>query len=177
LRQRELFGDRIRPFGMLEEVCNRDTLEGPEIENLARSLHEDYVRRESLRGQGGSSLKSWADLPEDLRRSNYHAADHFAIKLRALGLTIAGPGEKAGEVPVLDPADIEVLARMEHRRFCAERFLAGWRCDPRPKDPVNKTNPTLVPWDQLPESEKDKDREQVRTIPQVLAGAGRPVRR
>lgn len=95
-RQRELFGDRIRPFGMLEEVCNRETLEGPEVEDLARSLHEDYVRRESLRGQGGSSLKSWADLPEDLRRSNYHAADHCAIKLRALGLTVAGPGKSQG---------------------------------------------------------------------------------
>ena len=61
---------------------------------------------------------------------------------------------------------------MEHLRFCGERLLAGWRYAPGPKDPVHKTSPTLVPWEDISEVEREKDREQVRAIPQVLAEAG-----
>ena len=62
---------------------------------------------------------------------------------------------------------------MEHRRFCAERFLAGWRHAPGPKDPVAKTNPTLVPWEEISEMEKDKDRDQVRQIPGIVSAMRR----
>jgi hypothetical protein len=176
-RQEELFGDQIRPFGMREDVCNRRTLEQPQMEAIARAFHDDYVRRERAKGVAGgnSSMVSWDDLPDDLKRSNYHAADHAEVKVRALGLRIAE--SPAGVVPVTEftAEEIEILSRMEHQRFCAERLLGGWRRDAKSKDPVNKTNPTLVPWGALDEAERDKDREQVREIPQIFASAGRVV--
>ncbi len=168
-RQRELFGDRIRPFGMLEDVCNRESLERTEVEAVARALHENYARRTAASGPA----KAWADLPDDLRRSNFHAADHFAVKMRAVGLFLAGPGEPGGAIPAFSPSQVDILARMEHRRFCAERFLAGWRHAPGPKDPVAKTNPTLVPWEEISEMEKDKDRDQVRQIPGIVSAMRR----
>lgn len=172
-RQSELFGNQIRPFGMLEDVCNREALEKPVLDALARSLHEAYVREQGAKG--GSAAKSaeasWEDLPEDLRNSNRHAADHFAVKLRAVGCAMVRH-PAAAEPAVFSAEEIEILSRMEHFRFCAERFLAGWRYDPKPKDSVRKTNPTLAPWEALPEGEREKDREQVRAMPKVLAGAG-----
>ena len=40
------------------------------------------------------------------------------------------------------------------------------------RDDGAKVHPCLVSWDELPESEKDKDRDAVRNIPVVLAAAG-----
>ncbi len=177
-RQEELFGDQIRPFGMREDVCNRHTLEQPQMEAIARAFHEDYVRRESLKAGakgGNSSMVSWEELPDDLKRSNYHAADHAEVKIRALGYRIAESPRGVEPVTAFTDGEIEILSRMEHFRFCAERLLGGWRYDANGKDAVNKTNPTLVPWDGLNEAERDKDREQAREIPQIFSSAGRVV--
>jgi hypothetical protein len=48
----------------------------------------------------------------------------------------------------------------------------GWRRTDGPKDPASLRHPLLVPWEELPESERDKDREPVREIPEMLARAG-----
>jgi voltage-gated potassium channel Kch len=172
-RQDELFGSRIRPFGMLEDVCNREGLETPRLDALARSIHEVYVREQGAKGDSASTNSTavaWDDLPEDLRSSNRHAADHFAVKLRAVGCAMVRP--TGGAAAELTRDEIEILSRMEHSRFCAERFLAGWRYDPKPKDPVRKTSPTLLPWDAIPDAEREKDREQVRAMPKIIAQAG-----
>ncbi len=177
-RQDALFCDRISPFGMREDVCNRRTLEEPQMEAIARAFHEDYVRRETSKSPapaGNTSLVPWEELPDDLKRSNYHAADHAEVKIRAVGLRVANSPQGVEPVTAFTPEEIEVLSRMEHHRFCAERLLGGWRYDTSGKDPVNKTNPTLVPWAALSEGERDKDREQVREIPQIFASAGRVV--
>ena len=59
------------------------------------------------------------------------------------------------------PADLlqlgEVLARNIHEVFAQHRFQEGWTYGPERSDRL-KTNPTLVPYDQLPEIEKDYDR-------------------
>jgi voltage-gated potassium channel Kch len=179
-RQHELFGSRIRPFGMREEVCNRRTLEQPETEALARSLHEDYRRKALAAGDtpaNNPSLAPWGALSEDLKRSNHHAAGHFEVKMRAIGLRIVDAKAPGSPVTDLDPRDVETLSRMEHERFCAERFLGGWRHAPGRKDAVLKTNPTLVPWSELSERDRDKDRDQVKAIPRILAQAGLGLRR
>jgi len=50
----------------------------------------------------------------------------------------------------------ETLARNNHENYCSRRMAEGWTLGPR--DDVKKTNPTLVPYEELPESEKDYDR-------------------
>ncbi len=69
------------------------------------------------------------------------------------------------------PAEIreltELLARNTHENWSRRRMAEGWRYGPRRDDP-RKEHPSLVPYDQLPESEKDYDRttamETVKTI-------------
>ena len=60
------------------------------------------------------------------------------------------------------------LAEMEHNRWMAERLLAGWRYAPGTKNLDTKTSPSLVPWEQLPAIEQDKDRDTIRNIPTLL---------
>jgi hypothetical protein len=52
----------------------------------------------------------------------------------------------------------------------AERRKAGWR--PGPRDVLGRTTPYLVPWEQLSEEVRDKDRLFIRGLPRLLASVG-----
>lgn len=52
---------------------------------------------------------------------------------------------------------IEQLAESAHDHWALQRLRDGWRYGPR-RDDTAKTHPCLVPYAQLPESEKAYDR-------------------
>jgi hypothetical protein len=72
---------------------------------------------------------------------------------------------------VVLPADLEalteLLARNAHENWAQQRLRDGWRHGPR-RDDAKMEHPCLVPYEQLPETEKAYDRttamETVRTI-------------
>ena len=51
----------------------------------------------------------------------------------------------------------ELLARNTHENFVYRRLASGWTYGPV-RDDVKQQNPTMVPYDELPEEEKDYDR-------------------
>lgn len=51
----------------------------------------------------------------------------------------------------------ELLARNTHDLWASQRLAEGWRRGPR-RDDVSKQHPCLVPYEDLPESEKEFDR-------------------
>ena len=59
------------------------------------------------------------------------------------------------------PADISVLveklAENAHDIWAAQRFKDGWTYGPT-RDDAEKKHPCLIPYDELPESEKEYDR-------------------
>jgi len=59
----------------------------------------------------------WGELSEEYRDSNRHAADHARIKRRL----VAHVSESNTDAEVHNR-----LARLEHRRWCAEKFLRRW---------------------------------------------------
>lgn len=68
----------------------------------------------------------WYDLPEYKRESNRYAADHVPVKYRMASVL----GNENGAV---DDTTIRLLAETEHRRWCAEKILAGWEPLPNSK--------------------------------------------
>jgi voltage-gated potassium channel Kch len=172
--QPEPFGENVKPFGMLEKVFTLKSLEQEQLDDMARNIHDFYVKEQKLKGDNpeiNSSLQPWESLSENIKHSNRLAADHIKIKLRAIGYHMV-KWTPESTLTVFSEAQIEILARMEHARFCAERFMDGWQWADGEKDAALKTNPTLVPWDKLPLSEKEKDVEQVEKIPRILKDAG-----
>ncbi len=71
------------------------------------------------------------------------------------------------------PADIgrltELLAKNTHECWSAQRLADGWRYGAQ-RDDAAKTHPCLVPYEELPESEKQYDRfTSMTTLKTILA--------
>jgi voltage-gated potassium channel Kch len=141
----------------------------------ARALHDCYVARRTAAGEtptDNPSLVAWDLLPEHLKASNRDQMAHLRVKLMAVGRDLA-PGADGPDDP-LTPADIELLAEMEHRRWCEHERFGGWSLGPR-KDAEAKTTPYLVPWEVLPEEMRDIDREFARAIPDLVRRMGQRI--
>jgi hypothetical protein len=69
------------------------------------------------------------------------------------------------------PEEIETLAELEHERWMDERIRAGFKLGPT-RDEVERTHPDILPWEELSEDVKEKDRVFVRGLPAYLAGIG-----
>ena len=171
----------LHVFGLLDRTCSLEALLGGKNEILAQAIHEDYVRHQKEAGatlQTNPSMVDWDDLPEDLKESNRHQADHIEVKLKAIGCGLqaltdwrAASHETLPE-EVKKVFDVELLARMEHERWCEERRHKDWSYSPGPKNIKKKKSPHLVPWEELSEEIKEYDRNMVRSLPSFLAQAG-----
>lgn len=162
------------PFGLLGEGCKQDILD-EDLDRLAIRIHEAYLRAEDakIRAAGGeSAVRAWrqgenaqpwtGDLPETYRESNRRAADHLRVKLASVGCvvhddpTLVAPGLGFAD----RPEEREALARIEHKRWSADRLIDGWRPGPT-RDNERKVHHLLVPYEALTPEDQAKDAQQV----------------
>ena len=146
-----------------------------EIDRRARLLHDAYVEKELIKlkvdqsGQLPPYAKPWDDLPENIRDANRRVADHFEVKVRAIGCVLAAKDiSKEIEITAFE---LEDLAIMEHNRWWADRALNGWKYGPDRSDP-EKIHPNMVPYDALSEADKQKDRDFVLEVVSVFRQEG-----
>lgn len=158
---------RLYPFGMTEDVFNWDVLLHESEDAEAKALHDDYCKRR-LKDDPPQTNPEWAELDDGMRDSNRQAADHIPIKLRALGYHTEPLTKTKKQIPPFSAPEVHLLARMEHARWCAERYLAGWRHGVT-TDRANKINRCLIEFDNLPVGEEKKDHEQITAIPGALS--------
>jgi RyR domain/Adenylate and Guanylate cyclase catalytic domain len=149
-----------------------------DIEELAKATHELYCEQERSRGktlETNSMLRSWDELPEDMRDANRAQAADIPNKLRMLGYELVyRQGIKAADMRP-DPERAEAVAKHEHDRWVEDRLRAGWT-QGSSRDNARKQHPLLVDWDQLSEEAKDKDRNAVSNLPALIERAGFQVR-
>lgn len=163
---------RLRPFGGLLPTGTLRRLRNEREDRLPRAVHAHYLEMLRRTNAASGTPVLWDELPENARHANRAAADHIAVKLAAIGCR-AVPG--ASPPFVFTAEECDALARMEHRRWCAERLLRGWRLGERDND--RRLHPDLVPFEELTEEAQEKDRDAVSAIPEVLALAGLSIRR
>jgi len=119
------------------------------------------------------AMRPSESLTEEFRNSNRQQADHMPIKLRTIGCYAAKAPESPNDGEArFTKEESEMLAEMEHRRWIAERRLAGWDYAPGKKNVDLKLSPSLLPWDELEEKIKDYDRNTVGRIPNYLTILG-----
>jgi RyR domain len=148
---------------------------------LPKALHADYCDAMAARGRlsvDHPSLRPWEELSEDLRRANVEQADHITYKLSLLGYQVEPLSATAGETPPpsLSAREVETLARLEHARWLIDRQLAGWTFG-QIRDNELKRHPMIIPFNELPEEEKEKDYRAARNIPRILRRAGLGIRK
>jgi hypothetical protein len=155
-------------------ACGREAVYAESLDAVARSIHETWYRGNSAaiaraeregdttkarKLREKSAYKPWDKLTEEQKSDNRSAADHIAVKIRAAGLDPSDP-ELNRKWQSLDPATLDMLSRVEHERWCAVKWLGGWRlgerCDER------KVHNNLVAFDELDEATKDFDLQQVK---------------
>ena len=171
-------GLHVSSFGAPEVSAGLEQILQEKLDVLARAIHERYVAHRKADGAAPGSdlaMQPWAQLDAGLKSSNRQQADHIDVKLRAIHCRRIGKGEAdpPGSHPFtgFSPAEVELLARMEHARWCADRLLAGWQLGEKADKP-RRISPHLVPFDQLTEEIKQYDRDAVLQIPELVALAG-----
>ena len=111
----------------------------------------------------------WEKLDANLQNSNRKQVAFYGHLLSRVGLQV-----RKAETPVLfdlennlKKKEYDLLARLEHARWNAERLLQGWRYSPV-KDLALKTSPYIVTWDKLDEKTRKYDYDPVNEIPAML---------
>jgi serine phosphatase RsbU (regulator of sigma subunit) len=151
------------------------------IKKLARAIHSKYINE--VRNQSSVANNNFPDipgevrnqyttdfdaLPDEIKNSNIDNALHIPTKLLSIGYKIRHV--KKGFRPAalhLNEEEVETMARVEHIRWSWDKRLNGWIYG-NVKNTANRTHPGLVPYNDLSESEKEKDRQLVRLIPSLL---------
>lgn len=138
--------DRLITFGAAKNIISRDNIIDDKMSTIAKLVNYDY----NLQYSGGNANrdtlesdmeKEWKKLGGFLRGSNIARADHLWIEKYL--------GEKG--VPS------ETLMEIEHVRWCRFHFFNRWKCGGEKKDAERRLHPLLVPFKDLPDSEKKKD--------------------
>jgi ppGpp synthetase/RelA/SpoT-type nucleotidyltranferase len=166
-------GETLRAF----LAAGTSVLSEKDRESLARAIHEAYrENRAAERSEQDLAMGAWEELPDSLKESNRQQAAAIEQKLRSIGYRMQRPARGRVKLVRLSDQETEALARMEHGRWNVERLAAGWKLSEE-KDIARRLSPYLVPWSDLPEAVRGRDRAAVRKIPELLAGAGFEVRK
>jgi hypothetical protein len=100
------------------------------------------------------------------------------LALIGLGLVTEKEADPAKKLPaaaldgyIKTKTHLELLAEAEHDGWMDHRTKAGWRYN-RTRDDTKKLHNLMVPYRDLPEPEKDKDRSAVQQYPKNAKAAG-----
>ena len=159
----ELISDlpRTEVFATADEVCSDDRITSGRLEGMARSIHEAYYRHvdrtsSTAEKQANPAFRPWEQLPEDLRRQNFEAAESTWEALEAEGYRVVPHTDRLADSFEFPPSVLDRLAEREHRRWFRRKHPD--RADPR--------------WVDVDPVDVEKSRAQVREIPRMLAYAG-----
>lgn len=156
-------GDLVRAE-TIERILDR---KGDE---MAAALHAHYLAAAKSLGVGSqAAMDAWENLPENLRNANRASVEHAPLLLAAAGYKLVPKGEI--QSATLSEADIELMAKVEHRRWMADHVERGWRFD-QTRDDRLMLHPDLVPYEALSDNGREKDRNAVRTLSSVLEKEG-----
>lgn len=156
--------DGLELFPWLELALEPDLILQDALFAQAKAINLRYAHLYGGAEENESSREEeWRRLDAFTRYSNVSCADYHAVRLsmlEAMGLP--------ADADRLPPETLELLAELEHIRWCRYHYLNNWRPGTPPngkrKDPASRVHADLVPYSQLDEPAKEKDRENLRVL-------------
>jgi RyR domain len=158
------------------EIVDGELLLQERLDALAQCIHERYLAdRLAQGGQIGDqpSYYPWSQLLEPFKEDNREQADHHWLKLRDIGCAVVPGAPGSFE---LTPEEVEALAMSEHCRWLASRKIRSWQYGEQ-RDDARRKHTDIVPWEDLPEKQREISRETIRRIPEYLGLMGNTVER
>lgn len=151
-----------RPSGVIDPVSR---------EKIAADIHEGYSRnaRANL-FKMQSNIAPWAELEATFKAANFGLIDHIEDKLKRVKLSLRKINDRKPMLYNFSEEQLIILAEMEHGRWVVERLEDGWTLGERNDE--KKTRPQLIPWNELADSEKEKDYNYTKRLPEILAAEG-----
>jgi hypothetical protein len=166
--------------GMIRVASAQDLAQAREAAHLmdrrARAVHQQYLDGvKTARGEAFGSAPAeveWERLPESFQDDNRNVADQMDYALASVFM-MAEPGD-GGAAFTRD--ETEVLSGIAHARWMAARGIAGWKAGPK-RDDRKMIHPDMIPYVDLDEPAKQKDRDVTESIPDMAALSGETLRR
>lgn len=162
--------DRLRIFSWEKEAFELPCLLEDGLIELAKRINLRYAHLYgNVEENEANKNAEWKKLDSFTRYSNISSADYHEIRLQMLAAWNA-PADYAG----LSAEQIELLAELEHIRWCRYHYLNNWRYGTPEgggaKDKKLRIHRDLIPYDRLTDGEKQKDRDTIETLMSVDAG-------
>lgn len=113
--------------------------------------------------------KEYSDLGPVEKEENRAAARRIPEVLALAGMGIIEDGA-VGDADGVDDQlkyHLERLAEAEHNGWMAHRFENGWKFD-KERDEDRMCHDALVPYDELSEKNREKDRNSIRRFPDMV---------
>jgi len=170
---------QIHRFLLFDETCTRKAIVNETVDDLAKAIHNDYISKQKEAGTFNPTKKAshqeWNTLSQNFKDQNRSQADNIMIKVRAIGGRLTSQKTSIPEYHFTGNKDIvELLAMMEHHRWCAHLWLNGWQYGEVRND-ANKIHTDLIPYDQLSEPVKQYDRDAIVNLPALLFRLGKKI--
>jgi RyR domain len=141
-----------------------------DIDTVAAAIHETWRALSHTEGWSMQPRldRPFAELDDEAKDDNRAAAARMGDVLAVAGLTLSDdPARSAAPLP----EGLEAMAEAEHNGWMEHRERTGWSWA-ETRDDAAKRHPAMVPYAQLPEGEKEKDRSNVRHYPAFAERAG-----
>ncbi|WP_395659927.1 NAD-binding protein [Nocardioides sp.] len=161
----------VSVFPFLDRTCTVESVDGGIREQLAESVHEDYLAALPDGGTGTGLQRPWADLDDDERDLSRRRVDGIVGDLAALGCELVPLRRWGAPAVTLTDDETALLAEREHQRWYDDRSAAGWTYAAT-RDDAARTNPLLVPWADLAPAVQQTNLDAARALQPMLARAG-----
>lgn len=172
---------RLRACGKLEKTCREFLVTGGMFGDMARRLHQEYVRERESAGETQESnplLVAWEDHPHPWRL-------HKTLRVQSLLRHMEGRGYECRSTLALDGqqfrftdeevAELAEAAYQDYRESMHDvaRVIGPMRPRERKWAEVRQD----VPWAELDPAMRDREEIRVKLLPEVLAEEGISVER
>lgn len=155
---------RLTIFDWKKASCDISCISGDLLFWRAKQINLRYA---VLYGGAQESDKvceaEWMKLDAFTRYSNISAADYHDVRLAMLS-AMNQPADAQG----LSPDCLELLSQLEHMRWCRYHYLNNWSYaeaeDGVRKNKDRRVHADLIPWENLDNNAKEKDRENIRVL-------------
>ena len=145
-----------------------------QAQKLAPLVHEAWRQSLSKEESGNSFDKPYEELDQEGKDGNIAAAMRIPEILALAGFVLEpGAASEEGEHAVSQFLDenLETLAEAEHDGWADQKRMEGWTFDPV-RDNARRTHNLLIPYRELPQHQKEKDRNAIRLYPRLAREAG-----